>query len=141
MALGKMRVLWYTGNAKMIKLGNKICNMYGINGESIPPAYNPEKEKLVFIGISAKKEAPDLLRRFLREINKSRAQNVAFFFDAPKPVAEMLMAQVTEAGAHVMEDVFYYEPGFTLPFMSSIKEEDLKRFTDWVTRQVELVSD
>ena len=53
MALGKMRVLWYTGNAKMIKLGNKICNMYGINGESIPPAYNPEKEKLVFIGISA----------------------------------------------------------------------------------------
>lgn len=141
MAYGKMRVLYWSKNAKMIKLADKLCSMFEIKGEPIPPAYNPEKEKLVFIGVSCGKEAPDVLRRFLREMSKDRAQNVAFFFDAPTGAAEELMKQVKDAGAKVLDDVFYYKPGFTLPFMSSVKEEDMTRFKKWAEAAVALVHD
>lgn len=137
MALGKMRVLWYTKKGKMIGLAEDIMNNYQLKGEPIPPAYNCENEKLVFIGISCGKEVPDMLRRFLRELNKSRAQNVAFFFDAPKPAAEILMQQCTDAGSHVMEEVFYFTPGFSLPFMKGNSADDLKRFREWVKKCVE----
>ena len=131
MAYGKMRVLYWTKNAKMVKLADTLCKMFDIKGEPIPPAYNPEKEKLVFIGISCGKEAPDVLRRFLREMSKDRAQNVAFFFDAPKIAAEELIKQVKDAGAAVPEDIFYYTPGLTLPFLSTVKPEDMERFKKW----------
>lgn len=137
MALGKMRVLWFTQKGKMIHLGETLMKEFDIQGESIPPAYNCEKERLVFIGISSGAEAPDLLRRYLREMNKARAQNVAFFMDCPKPTAEMLMQQCTDAGSHVMEDVFYFSPGFSLPFMKKNKEEDVQRFLAWARKCVE----
>lgn len=139
MALGKMRVLWYTKKGKMIGLAEEIMKQFDLKGEPIPPAYNCENEKLVFIAISSGKEAPDVLRRFLRELNKSRAQNVAFIMDAPKPVAEMLMQQCTDAGSHVLEDVFYFTPGFSLPFMKGNNEEDLKKIREWAKKCVDEV--
>lgn len=135
-----MRVLYYTKKGKMIGLAEKVMQMFDIKGEPIPPAYNCENEKLVFIGISCGKEAPDMLRRFLREMTKSRAQNVAFFFDAPKPVSQLLMQQCTDAGSHVLEDVFYYEPGFSLPFMKKVSDEDVKRFKEWAQKCVDEVN-
>ncbi len=140
MALGKMRVLWYTKKGNMIGLAETVMKDFDIKGEAIPPAYNCENEKLVFIGISCGKEAPDMLRRFLRELNKSRAQNVAFFMDCPKPTAEMLMSQCTDAGSHVMEDVFYFKSGFSLPFMKSVNAEELARFREWAKKCVDEVN-
>jgi len=136
MALGKMRVLWLSGKGKMIGLCEEIMKQYDLKGEPIPPAYNCENEKLVFIGISAGKAAPDMLRRFLRELNKTRAQNVAFLMDAPKPVADMLMQQCIDAGTHVMDEVFYYNPGFSLPFMKGISAEDKEKVLAWAKKCV-----
>ncbi len=139
MALGKMRVLWFTKKGKVIGLCEEIMKQFDLKGEVIPPAYNCENEKLVFIAISSGKDTNDMLRRFLREMNKSRAQNVAFIMDAPKPAADMLMQQVTDAGSNVLPEVFYYNPGFSLPFMKGVPEEDLKKVREWAQKCVDTV--
>ena len=139
MALGKMRVLWYSKKGKVVGLCEEIMKQFELKGEPIPPAYNCENEKLVFIAISCGKESPDMLRRFLRELNKSRAQNVAFIIDGPKPVAENLMQQCTDAGSHVMDEVFYFNAGFSLPFMKGNNDADLKKVREWAQKCVDEV--
>ena len=49
--------------------------------------------------------------------------------------------RLVPAGAKVLDDVFYYKPGFTLPFMSAVKEEDMARFKKWAEAAVALVHD
>ncbi len=139
MAYGKMRVLWFTKKGKMIGLAEEIMKLFDLKGEPIPPAYNCENEKLVFVVLSTGKEPNDMLRRFLREMNKSRAQNVAFIIDGPKPAAETLMKQVADAGSTVLPEVFYFTPGFSLPFMKGNSAEDLKKVRDWAKQCVESV--
>ena len=80
----KMRVLHYTKKAKLIAAAELIKAEYelAINAvDTIPPAYSCNNERLVVLILSIKNDADDTLRRFLIELTKARAQNVAIICD------------------------------------------------------------
>lgn len=140
MALGKMRVLYYSSKGKMVTLADEICKKFDIKSDVIPPAYPCENEKLLFIGISVGKENPDKLRQFLSGLNKTRAQNVAFFIDGAKEDAAEVINYVRNAGAKVLDEVLYIKLGFSLPFMKGTGAEDIKNVTEWAERAVNTVN-
>lgn len=140
MAIGKMRVLYFSSKGKMASLAEEICKKYGLKSDVIPPAYPCENEKLVFIGVTVGKEVPDKLRQFAIALNKSRAHNVAFIVDGTRADATDIMNYVRSAGAKVCDEVLYLKLGFSLPFMKSSSSEDTKKVLEWAGRVIESVN-
>ena len=54
--------------------------------------------------MSIGKKTPDNLRRFAMELNKSRADNVAFLIDGTRSDATDVINAVAEAGANVCDE-------------------------------------
>lgn len=131
----KMRILYDTGKKKLKNIANEIKVHYelGVNAvDCIPPAYSCDKERVVILILSAKGDLKDSVRLFCRELNKSRAQNVALIIDGDKSAANRAKEIIGEAGNRVYEEVLYVKGG--MPFFSSVKPEELKEVFDWTDR-------
>lgn len=136
MAIGKMRVLTFSSKGKMVALADALCAKYQLKSDVIPPAYPCENEKIVFILMTAGSKTPDTLRRFARELNKTRAQNVAFLVDGSRADATEVINAVAEAGAKVCDEKLFVNLGFSLPFMKIASEDLKKKVLDWADRIV-----
>lgn len=132
MASFKMRVLYYSKKGKMATLADEICAKYDVKGESIPPAYNCENEKLVVMGLSVGKDIPNDLGQFCRVFNKSRAKNIAIYFDGDEIKAREVMNILRETGCNVYDKVFYVKGGLPFKFAKKITEEERKGILDWI---------
>ena len=89
----KMRVLYASSKKKINNIANEIKAKYdlGVNAvDTIPPAYSCDRERVVVLAISAKGGISDALRLFCRELNKSRAQNVALMIDGDEKAANTI---------------------------------------------------
>ncbi len=130
----KARVLYFPeGNKKLLLLSQVLCDKLQCKSDKIPPAYPCENEKLVVIGVTLKKELPDSLRRFCRELVKTRAQNVAFFADGSKSTLVDLMNASREAGTNVISEVFECTTG-GLPFLAKVKPEEKTAIEEWLDK-------
>jgi hypothetical protein len=130
----KTRILYFPENRKKLLLFSQIlCDKLECKSDKIPPAYPCENEKLVVIGVSVGKDIPDSLRRFCRELVKTRAQNVAFFVDGPKQSAVDLMNESREAGSNVIGEVFECKTG-GLPFLAKVTPEEKTGIEEWLKR-------
>lgn len=136
MAIGKMRVLYFSSKGKMVALADALCAKYQLKSDVIPPAYPCENEKIVFILMTVGKKVPDTLRRFARELYKTRAQNVAFLVDGTRADATDIINAVAEAGAKVCDEKLFVNLGFSLPFMKFASEDLKKKVLDWADRIV-----
>lgn len=136
MALGKMRVLYFSSKGKMVALADALCKKYELKSDVIPPAYPCENEKIVFILMTVSSKLPDTLRRFAAELSKARAQNVAFLIDGSRADATEIMNTVATAGAKVCDDKLFMNLGFSLSFMKSASDDDKKKVLDWADRIV-----
>jgi hypothetical protein len=133
----KSRVLYFPENNKKLSLLSRVlCDKLQCKLDKIPPAYPCENEKLVLIGVSMKNDMPDALRRFCRELVKTRAQNVAFFGDAPETTMVNLMNEAREAGTNVIGDVFECKTG-GLPFLARVKPEEQTGIEEWLKKVLE----
>ena len=77
----KMRILYASGKKKIRNLANEIKDHYSLAFNSvdvIPPAYSCDKERIVLLAVSAKKDISDSVSLFCKELTKARAQNVRF---------------------------------------------------------------
>ena len=106
----KMRFLYYSKKSKMKDLGEAIKSEFGLSQnynaiDIIPPAYSCENERLVILALSGKGDLDDLVRRFCRELDKKKAQNVALLIDGNDRVKEDALAVLKETGTNVIEDV------------------------------------
>ena len=134
----KMRVLYASSKKKINNIANEIKAKYELAFNSvdvIPPAYSCDRERVVVLAISAKGGISDALRLFCRELNKSRAQNVALMIDGDEKAANILKETLTEAGTNVYDEVLYVKGG--LPIIGgSIKPEEKAEIFAWVDRVI-----
>ena len=135
----KMRIL-YAASGKMSTLAAKLHAEYqlGPNAvDNIPPAYSCDKERIVFLGLSVKDEPDDSVKRFLGELNPSRAQNVALMMiNSTEAGANFVKKILKDAGTNVHEEVFFVKGSF-LPFLKSVKPEEEAALIEWSHKVVE----
>jgi hypothetical protein len=135
----KMRIL-YAASGKMATLAAKLHAEYqlGPNAvDNIPPAYSCDKERIVFLGLSVKDEPDDSVKRFLGELNPSRAQNVALMMiNSTEAGANFVKKILKDAGTNVHEEVFFVKGSF-LPFLKSVKPEEEAALIEWSHKVVE----
>lgn len=135
----KMRVLYASGKKKVQNLANEIKEHYSLafNAvDNIPPAYPCDKERIVLLAISAKKDVSDSVQLFCKELTKVRAQNVALIVDGDEEAASKLKAILTEAGTNVIDEVLYINGGFPI-FGTKLKPEEKTAAFEWVDRVME----
>ncbi|MBQ8509767.1 MAG: hypothetical protein IJ493_07665 [Clostridia bacterium] len=132
----KMRVLYYTGKAKLKNIAQLITDNYATEKvncmDKIPPAYSCDKERLVVLVTSISKDPDNALILFCKELTKARAHNVAFLVDGPEEGAKVLINAVKEAGSNAIEDVLYVKGG--IPFLGGVKDDEKKQVTDWMEK-------
>jgi hypothetical protein len=130
----KARVLYFPENKKKLQMVSQIlCDKLECKSDKIPPAYPCENEKLVVIGAQIGKDIPDSLRRFCRELVKTRTQNVAFFIDGPKTAAVDLMNESREAGTNVFGEIFECKTG-GLPIFVKVTPEEKTGIEEWLKK-------
>ena len=134
----KMRVLYYTGKAKLKTAAQLITDNYATEKincmDKIPPAYSCDKERLVVMLVSVSKDPDNALVLFCKELTKQRAANVAFIVDGVPEGVKVLMDAVKAAGANVIDDVLYIKGG--IPFLGGMKDDEKKLVTDWMDKVI-----
>jgi hypothetical protein len=105
----KIRFLYYSKKAKMKELAEAVKVEFELSQnhnaiDVIPPAYSCENERLVILALSGN-DLEDMVRRFCRELDKKKAQNVALLIDGNDRVKEDALAVLKETGTNVIEDV------------------------------------
>ena len=124
----KMRYLHKAKNPKIKRLGEEFARKYDLLDNKnafdiIPPAYSCDKERLVILALTLKKDLDDVVRRFCAELDKKKAANVALVVDGTPEAAAKLVAVLKEAGTNVIDEVLYVKGG--LPIIGgSIKPEE-----------------
>ncbi len=134
----KMRILYASGKKKIHNLANEIKDHYSLAFNAvdvIPPAYSCDKERIVLLAISAKKDVSDTVRLFCGELTRARAQNVALIIDGDETVANKLKEILKEAGTNVIDEVLYVDGGFPI-FGAKLKEEEKTSAFEWVDRVI-----
>lgn len=133
----KMRVLCSTSKKKLKNIANeiKVQKELAFNAvDVIPPAYPCDKERIVVLAVTASGKISDSLRLFCRELNKTRAQNVALMLDGDEKAANLIKETLAEAGTNVIDEVCYVKGG--LAFLGSVKPEEKETVMAWVDRVI-----
>jgi hypothetical protein len=132
----KLRALVYSGKGKLHTLANEIVAKYASDVansyDKIPPAYSCNKERLVVILATVGKTIDTTLERFLKELTRERANNVAFIVDGPAEGADAMKKMVADAGANVIDDILFVKGG--LPFLKGVKPEEKDAAFAWVDK-------
>ena len=137
----KMRFLYYSSKAKIKAMAEVVKKEFDLSQnhnaiDIIPPAYGCEKERLVIIAVSGKGEPDDVLRRFVLELNKNNANNVALIVDGDEKMGNKLVECVNAAGTNLVADVLYFKVG-GLPFLGGKLNDDEKNTViTWINNAI-----
>lgn len=130
----KMRFLYFSKQAKMKQLGELIKAEFDLSAnhnaiDIIPPAYSCEKERLVILGISAKNDIDDVVRRFCSELNRQKASNIALIIDGNETATAKILDALKMAGSNVIPDIQYITCGL---FKSKVTDEEKDTILSWI---------
>ena len=135
----KMRILHTPGKKKFMNIANMIKAEYDLSINSvdkIPPAYSCDKERLVILALTVKKEPDDVLRRFCAELDKKKAANVALVIDGTEEAANAVKAVLQAAGTNVVDEVFYVASAGFLNLNNKVTAEDVQKFLSWAENTI-----
>lgn len=136
----KMRILHYTGKAKLKAVGDLIRAEYDLavnSVDSIPPAYPCNNERIVILVLSVKDDADDQLRRFLLELTKARAQNVAIITDGKPTGVDKVTGYLKQAGTNVVGDPLYMSVGLFAG--KNLNDSEKSTILSWVKAVVDAI--
>ena len=138
----KMRYLHKAKNPKIKRLGEEFARKYDLLDNKnafdiIPPAYSCDKERLVILALTLKKDLDDVVRRFCAELDKKKAANVALVVDGTPEAAAKLVAVLKEAGTNVVENIFYVESAGFLNLKGSVSPEEVAKFLAWTDEVIQ----
>ncbi len=135
----KMRVLYDSKKKGMAQLASAIKAKYDlpINATSgkFPPEYPCDKERIVILGLTAKGELSDDVRRFCAELNKTRAYNVALLIDGDQATTDKVAEIITNAGTNLVGTKTISLGGF-LMFGGTLSAELEAELLAWVEEMV-----
>ena len=124
----KMRYLYASGKKKFVTIGDVIKEKFSLTLNNavdvIPPAYNCDKERFVFIGISVKDEPENKVRLFCEQLDKTKAAYVALIVDGTQKGADNVKSMLTKAGTNVFPEVLFIKGG--LPFLGNLNADEKK---------------
>lgn len=134
----KMRYLYASGKKKFVTIGDVIKEKFSLTLNNavdvIPPAYNCDKERFVFIGISVKDEPENKVRLFCEQLDKTKAAYVALIVDGTQKGADNVKSMLTKAGTNVFPEVLFIKGG--LPFLGNLNADEKKALEEWLDRAV-----
>ncbi len=135
----KMKVFHYPEKGKIATFTAGLAEALQVKVDKIPPAYDCNRERVLFLGVSSGKMIDDILSRYLRGLDTERVQHVAIFTDAADSTVEEMKALVTAAGANVI-DVKKVK-GSLFPFLSGVKPEEMEDLKAWANGIVAQLQD
>lgn len=138
----KMRYLHKAKNPKIKALGEAFVQKYDLKDNKnafdiIPPAYSCDKERLVILALTVKKEPDDVVRRFCAELDKKKAANVALVIDGTPEAAANIVTVLKNAGTNVFEDIHYVKSAGFLNLNGKVTPEEVGEFLVWVDNIIE----
>ena len=135
----KMRVLYDSKKKGMGQFAKAISDKYGLpvnaTSNKFPPEYPCDKERIVVLGLSAKGELSDDVRRFCAELNKTRAYNVALLVDGDQATADKITEIIKNAGTNLVGVKVISLGGF-LMFGGTLTPELETELVQWVDDMV-----
>lgn len=138
----KMRYLHKAKNPKITALGEQFVQKYDLKDNKnafdiIPPAYSCDKERLVILALTVKKEPDDVVRRFCAELDKKKTANVALVIDGTPEAAAKIVNVLKEAGTNVVEDIHYVKSAGFLNLNGKVSAEEVADFLAWVEKVID----
>ena len=135
----KMRVLYDSKKKGMAQFAQAIAAKYELpvnaTSSKFPPEYPCDKERIVILGLSAKGELSDDVRRFCAELNKTRAYNVALLVDGDQATADKVAEIIRNAGTNLVGVKVISLGGF-LMFGGTLSAELQAELVAWVDEMV-----
>lgn len=135
----KMRVLYNSNKKGMAQFADVIRNKYElpINATSgkFPPEYPCDKERIVILGLSAKGDLSDEVRRFCSSLDKTRAANVALLIDGDQATADSVSEMIKGAGTNLVGAKVINFGGF-LMFGGTLTPDLQTELVAWVDEMV-----
>jgi hypothetical protein len=135
----KMRVLYDSKKKGMGQFAKAISDKYGLpvnaTSSKFPPEYPFDKERIVILGLSAKGEISDEVRRFCAELSKIRAYNVALLVDGDQATADKVAEIIKNAGTNLVGVKLINLGGF-LMFGGTLTPELQAELVQWVEDMV-----
>lgn len=128
----KMRVLHFSKNDNASAIAAAIAKAQQTNSDQIPPAYNCENEKLVFVCAEIGKKLDEKVVAFMSNLNSDRVRNIAFIgvgtnTDAAigelKGMAEKLGIKVAGSMECTVKSGLFKK--------GKVSDADIKKCTDW----------
>ena len=135
----KMRVLYSSSKKGIAQAAHAIQDKFELPvnavDHQIPPAYSCNRERIVILCISAKKEVTDAIRLFCSELTKERASNVALLIDGDQAVMDKLSSVITAAGTNLVGTKLINLGGFG-PFGGTLNSELQDEILSWTDELV-----
>lgn len=139
----KMRFLYYSKKSKMKALAEAVKEEFGLSQnynaiDVIPPAYSCENERLVILAISGN-DLEDMVRRFCRELDKKKAQNVALLIDGNDKAAQIALSVLKETGTNVIDNVKMVKFGGLGIFGGKLTDDEKADLLAWAHSVVDSI--
>ena len=139
----KMRFLYYSKKSKMKELAEAIKTEFDLSQnynaiDVIPPAYSCENERLVILALSGN-DLEDMVRRFCRELDKKKAQNVALLIDGNDRIMQDALSVLHETGTNVIDNVKVVKFGGLPFFGGKLSDDEKKDLLAWVHTVVDSI--
>ena len=128
----KMRMLHYPEQGIALQLAVEIAKSQNVDlqlVDKIPPAYNVEKERLIFIGVegSSLKTVAD----FCKQLNPERVKNVAFYALGSKEAAVDDLRKIIEGKGIAIAGTLMLDVKGGLFKKAALSADDIKKATEW----------
>lgn len=138
-----MRFLYYSKKSKMKALAEAVKEEFGLSQnynaiDVIPPAYSCENERLVILAISGN-DLEDMVRRFCRELDKKKAQNVALLIDGNDKAAQIALSVLKETGTNVIDNVKMVKFGGLGIFGGKLTDDEKADLLAWAHSVVDSI--
>ena len=134
----KAKSLHFPKHGTVQPMAAEIGRVHQCVCDQIPPAYPCEGEKVVFIGVDMTNKVPGPVENFCRDLNPTRAKNVAFYLINGKPEAlDGLKKDLEGRGVHMVDDVLVVEVKSSFFKKGSVTDADIKKALDWAQNVVD----
>ncbi len=133
----KMRVLHFSKADNASAIAAAIAKSQQTNSDQIPPAYNCENEKLVFVCVEVSKKIDEKVVNFLKNLNSNRVKNLAFITvgsDTGEAMNE-LKSMAKNVGVNVAADMECTVKS-SLFKKGKVTGADIQNCVDWAAKLV-----
>lgn len=133
----KAKSLHFSKRGTVQPIASEIGRVYQCVCDQIPPAYPCEGEKVVFIGVEMGGKLPAPVDHFCRDLNPSRAKNVAFYLiNGSVDGLNSIKSELENHGVHMVDDVLTLEVKSSLFKKGSVTDDDVKKALAWAEKVV-----